>query len=237
MKEKLLQIEGLSVGYGGKTVLQDVDLTVCYRDFLGIIGPNGGGKTTLVKAILGLSGRQSGRIRFFHGGEECGKIAMGYLPQYSSIDRKFPISVEEVIGSGLSGQKSLWGRFTARQHGLVDEMVERMGLQGLEKRPVEQLSGGQLQRVLLGRALVTKPDLLILDEPDTYIDRHFGNRLYGLLDEINRDCAVILVSHDVEVLLQHAKSVAFINGTLRYHEGAGIPRAWLDESPFPCGKP
>ena len=107
MKEKLLQIEGLSVGYGGKTVLQDVDLTVCYRDFLGIIGPNGGGKTTLVKAILGLSGRQSGRIRFFHGGEECGKIAMGYLPQYSSIDRKFPISVEEVIGSGLSGQKSV----------------------------------------------------------------------------------------------------------------------------------
>ena len=102
MKEKLLQIEGLSVGYGGKTVLQDVDLTVCYRDFLGIIGPNGGGKTTLVKAILGLSGRQSGRIRFFHGGEECGKIAMGYLPQYSSIDRKFPIGgVSRPASTGL----------------------------------------------------------------------------------------------------------------------------------------
>lgn len=233
MKEKLLQIEGLSVGYDGKTVLQDVDLTVCSHDFLGIIGPNGGGKTTLVKAVLGLVEKQSGSIRFFRGGEECGKITMGYLPQYSSLDRKFPISVEEVLLSGLSGQKGLWGRFTSRQHELVGEMVERMGLQGLKKRPVEQLSGGQLQRVLLGRALISKPALLILDEPDTYIDRRFGNRLYDLLDKISRECAIILVSHDVEMLLQHAKSVAFVNGTLRFHGGTDIPASWLDEESSP----
>ena len=232
MEEKLLQIEGLSVGYDGKTVLHDVDLSVGRHDFLGVIGPNGGGKTTLLKAILGLAGTLSGRIRFFQGGKECGKITMGYLPQYSSLDRKFPISVEEVLLSGLSGQKGLWSRFTSRQHELVGEMVERMGLQGLEKRSAGQLSGGQLQRILLGRALISKPALLILDEPDTYMDRCFGSRLYELLDEINRDCAIILVSHDVEVLLRHAKSVTFVNGTLHYHAGTDIPRAWLGESSF-----
>ena len=146
---------------------------------------------------------------------------------------EFLQAVEEVLLSGLSGQKGLWGRFTSRQHELVGEMVERMGLQGLKKRPVEQLSGGQLQRVLLGRALISKPALLILDEPDTYIDRRFGNRLYDLLDKISRECAIILVSHDVEMLLQHAKSVAFVSGTLRFHGGTDIPASWLDEEPSP----
>ncbi len=126
---------------------------------------------------------------------------MGYLPQYSTIDRKFPISVEEVILSGLSIQKSLTSRFTPEQKEKGKQIIARMGLEGLEHRAIGQLSGGQLQRALLGRAIISDPSVLILDEPSTYIDKRFEARLYELLAEINKECAIILVSHDIGTVL------------------------------------
>ncbi|WP_321334217.1 ABC transporter ATP-binding protein [uncultured Bacteroides sp.] len=229
----LISIECLSVAYENRTVLHNVNLSVYEKDFLGIIGPNGGGKTTLIKTILGLLKPSSGKINFYLNEQPVDHISMGYLPQYNSIDRKFPISVEEVILSGLSSQKSLIGSFTHKHRDKVRQVITRMGLDGLEHRAIGQLSGGELQRALLGRAIVSSPQLVILDEPSTYIDKQFEARLYKLLSEINRECAIILVSHDIGTVLQNVKSIACVNETLDYHPDTGITSEWLERN-FHC---
>ena len=172
--EPLIQLTDISAAYDRKQVLTDVNLTVYEKDFLGVIGPNGGGKTTLMKVILGLLKPVHGTIRFFRHGKEVPEVSIGYLPQYNHIDKKFPISVYEVVLSGLNKQKSLFSRFTAEQHRQVERTIARMGLEGLEQRAIGQLSGGQLQRALLGRAIVSCPQLIILDEPNTYMRHRAG---------------------------------------------------------------
>lgn len=231
--EPLIQLTDISAAYDRKQVLTDVNLTVYEKDFLGVIGPNGGGKTTLMKVILGLLKPVHGTIRFFRHGKEVPEVSIGYLPQYNHIDKKFPISVYEVVLSGLNKQKSLFSRFTAEQHRQVERTIARMGLEGLEQRAIGQLSGGQLQRALLGRAIVSCPQLIILDEPNTYIDKRFEARLYSLLEDINRECAIVLVSHDIGTVLQNVKTIACINGTLDYHPDTEIPAEWLEEH-FGC---
>lgn len=226
----MIEIKNLYAGYDGRIVLRDVNLTVCERDFLGIIGPNGGGKTTLIKCILGLLKPVSGEI-LYNGGRLPPTI--GYLPQYSSIDRKFPITVEEVVLSGLSSKKPLVSHFNALHREKARNVMARMGLEGMEKRAVGALSGGQLQRALLGRAIISDPQVVILDEPSTYIDKRFEARLYELLAEINKECAIILVSHDIGTVLQQVKSIACVNETLDYHPDTGITEEWLERN-FNC---
>lgn len=233
MAHPLIQITNLSASYDGKTVLSHVNLTVYEQDFLGIIGPNGGGKTTLVKNILGLHYPDNGQIRFYQRGMEVAEINMGYLPQYNHIDRKFPISVFEVVLSGLSKQKSLFRRYSKEQYEQVRQTIAQMGLEGLEERAIGQLSGGQLQRAMLGRALVSNPEVIILDEPNTYIDKRFEAKLYELLEEINRERAIILVSHDIGTVLQNVKTIACVNETLDYHPDTEVPAEWLEEH-FGC---
>ena len=165
--------------------------------------------------------------------KEVPEIAMGYLPQYNSIDKKFPISVYEVVLSGLNKQKSLFHRYTPEQHELVSRIIARMGLEGLESRAIGELSGGQLQRALLGRALVSNPEVVILDEPNTYIDKRFEAKLYSLLEEINKERAIILVSHDIGTVLQNVKTIACVNETLDYHPDTEVPTEWLEEH-FGC---
>lgn len=231
--KKLVTLEGISAAYGEQIVLRDVDLTIYERDFLGIIGPNGGGKTTLVKIILGLLPPSSGKIIFSRECSRDGHPIMGYLPQYNVIDKKFPISVEEVILSGLNSRKAITGRFTRQHKEKAQETISRMGLEGLEKRPIGELSGGQLQRALLGRAIVSDPQIVILDEPSTYIDKHFEAKLYELLGEINKERAIVLVSHDIGTVLQNVKSIACVNETLDYHPDSGVTSEWLEKN-FHC---
>jgi zinc transport system ATP-binding protein len=227
MDRPIIEIKNLAAAYDGKTVLRDVNLNIYERDFLGIIGPNGGGKTTLVKCILGLLKPTSGEITLADG------VTLGYLPQYSSIDRRFPISVEELVQSGLCSKKSLASRFTPAHRAKVANVIRRMGLEGMEKRSIDQLSGGQLQRALLGRAIVSDPSVVILDEPSTYIDKRFEAKLYSLLAEINRDCAVVLVSHDIGTVLQQVKTIACVNETLDYHPSTEVSSEWLERN-FNC---
>lgn len=250
MSTPLIEIKNLSAGYDSRTVLRNVNLNVYDRDFLGIIGPNGGGKTTLIKCILGLLKPTAGEIlyrdkRSVESDKQGGTtqrpilttnrsvLKMGYLPQYNSIDRKFPITVEEVILSGLSSQKSLISRFTTEHREKAHQVIARMGLEGLEERAIGALSGGQLQRALLGRAIISDPALVVLDEPSTYIDKRFEARLYELLAEINHDCAIILVSHDIGTVLQQVKSIACVNETLDYHPDTGVSEEWLERN-FNC---
>ena len=247
----IIKIEHLHAGYEGKEVLSDINLTVTSDDYLGIIGPNGGGKTTLIRLILGLMKPTSGTIRFFkeekskgetrqdkeQKGEtnedkhlkEVKEISMGYLPQYNALDKQFPISVYEVVLSGLSKSKKLFAHYTKAQHQQVLDTLERMQLTDLKDRHIGALSGGQLQRVLLARAIVAKPDVVILDEPNTYIDRRFQKQMYEMLEQINKECAIIIVSHDVAEVLNNVKHIACVNQHLHYHDTADMPREKLEE--------
>ena len=225
----IIQIEHLAAGYDGKQVLNDINLTVFQDDYLGIIGPNGGGKTTLMRLILGLMKPTAGDIRYFKDGKEVKEITMGYLPQYNALDRQFPISVYEVVLSGLSKTKGLFSRYTKAQHQQVLDTLDRMQLTDLKDRHIGALSGGQLQRVLLARAIVSKPDVVILDEPNTYIDRRFQKQMYEMLEQINKECAIIIVSHDIAEVLNNVKHIACVNHHLHYHNTADMPREKLEE--------
>lgn len=225
----LVRLDDVSVAYDGKYVLEDVNLSIFENDFLGVIGPNGGGKTTLVKIILGLLPPQKGRVQYFSKGQPTNKLKIGYLPQYNSIDKKFPITVREVILSGLLKKHSFFHRYVESDRLKVDMMINRMGLDGYADVPIGQLSGGQMQRTLLGRALIAEPQLLILDEPNTYIDKRFEAKLYEILTEVNKQCAVLLVSHDIGTVLQSVKSIACVSGRLDYHPSAEISSTWLEQ--------
>ena len=213
----LIQLNQVSAGYNGRNVLENATLSVYENDFLGVIGPTGGGKTTLMRVLLGLMKPTVGTVSYFDKGRPVSKITMGYLPQHSDIDRKFPISVYDVVLSGLSSEKPLLRPFNKYQRDKTTATLERMGLADLAKRPIGTLSGGQLQRVLLARAVVSQPKVLILDEPNTYIDQRFQEKMYDMLETLNRHCAIIIVSHDIGTILQNVKDVACVNRTLHYH--------------------
>ena len=227
MNETLIQLQDICAGYRRKTVLKDVSLSVYRNDFLGIIGPNGGGKTTLIKIILGLLKPFSGTIEYKEGDL---KEHIGYMPQVNTIDKKFPISVKEVIESGLMSDKKL---NKSQKQEKVFEILKETGLETLADKPIGELSGGQWQRTLLGRAIVCAPRLLILDEPNSYIDKRFENHFYQLLQTINKHTAVVLVSHDIGTLISLVRNVACINETLHYHPGSDIDGEWLEEH-FEC---
>lgn len=230
---KLINIDNIVAGYDNKIVLHDVSLNIWENDFLGIIGPNGGGKTTLLKIILGLLKPKSGSVRYFDGEKEVSSLKIGYLPQMNKIDKKFPISVREVVLSGLMAEKPRFRDFTAEQKQRAEEVIAQMGLQELAKRAIGDLSGGQLQRVLLGRSMVSRPKVLILDEPNSYVDKRFESHFYNLLEEISKESSIILVSHDIGTVLSMVKNIACVNETLHYHSGADISAEWL-ENKYAC---
>jgi len=224
----MIEINNLTVGYENKpNVLKDVSLTIYDDDFLGIIGPNGGGKTTLLRSILGLIKPQSGTISFYDNGQKVPSVNIGYLPQINQIDKKFPISVSEVILSGLTLRKQLFRRYSAKDRLKVKNVAERLGIEDLLPRAIGELSGGQLQRVLLGRAIIDNPKLIILDEPSTYVDKLFETNFYKLLGDINQDIAIMLVSHDVGTIISMVKNIACVNQELHYHSGSNISQEWL----------
>jgi zinc transport system ATP-binding protein len=221
---KLLQLTNVSAGYDREVVLRDVNFAVNDHDFIGVIGPNGGGKTTLIKLILGLLKPLQGTIERF--GEINGSFT-GYLPQQSLIDRKFPITVMDIVLSGLMSEKSGLIRYTHAEKLKALELLERMGIKELASRTSMELSGGQLQRVFISRALISSPRLLILDEPNTYVDNRFERDLYELLGELNKSMAIIIISHDVETISYFVKTIACVNRFLHYHQSNTITEEQL----------
>ena len=226
--DTIIRLNHIYAEYDGKQVLNDICLEVCDHDYMGIIGPNGGGKTTLIKIILGLKQPSSGTVEFFRKGQRVKELSIGYLPQYNEIDKKFPISVYEVVLSGLSRQKRLFHPFTSQQHAQVEETLRQMELEDFKHRHIGSLSGGQLQRVLLARAIVAHPDVVVLDEPNTYIDKRFQAQMYEMLNKVNQDCAIIIVSHDIAETLNNVKHVACVNHSLHYHDHTNIPVVQLE---------
>jgi len=226
---RLIEIQHITVAYGARTILRDISLTLWQNDFLGVIGPNGGGKTTLLKAILGLLKPSEGNISFFEDDKPVSALKIGYLPQINQLDKYFPISVSEVVASGLMGEKKGWRNYSNKQQSRINETIDLMGMSEKAKRPIGELSGGELQRVLLGRAIVSHPNVLILDEPNTYVDKFFESRLFILLEELNKDMAIILVSHDIGTIVPLVKNIACVNETLHYHTGNMLTEEWLEQ--------
>ncbi len=222
MNQPLVALNHISTGYLSQTVLREVSLDIYHNDFIGIIGPNGGGKTTLIKAILGLIPLFDGKIIF-----PGGRPKTGYLPQATQVDKSFPITVREVVGSGLRSRSNWFPYLSASQKHRVGQMLNEAGLTGLESRPIGELSGGQIQKALLCRALIDNPDLLILDEPNTHVDKHFEKDLYQWLETLNKKMAILLVSHDIGTISPMVKTIACVNGTLHYHPSNQLSEAVL----------
>lgn len=214
LENKIIAIENVWLSYTDKNILEDINLDIYQGDFLLITGPNGGGKTSLLRTILRLQSPTKGQIIFFRQGEPVSSLDMGYLPQKNSIDSRFPITVEEVVASGLMGNTQKGNtKFDSKKE--IDEMLDLMGITALRNKPIGVLSGGQLQRSLFGRALISKPEMLILDEPASYIDRQFGNRMFEILRDLSSNgTTIMMVSHEIEPFITLSNRNLYINHIL-----------------------
>lgn len=216
-REAIVEIKNLVVRYDEVVALEHVNLTIYDKDFIGIIGPNGGGKSTLVKAIMGIV-PYSGEIEYNTALLRHRKPHIGYLPQISSFDKAFPISVGEVVMSGLQAERGLFKGFGRSERKRVDEVLERTHLLDLRKRAIGELSGGQLQRVMLCRAIISNPKLLVLDEPANFVDNRFENELYMLLRDLNEDMAIVMVSHDLGTISSVVRNIVCVNRHVHRHD-------------------
>lgn len=213
----LISLKDVSVGYDDRQkVLDHVNLDILPNDFIGVIGPNGGGKTTLVKTILKAL-PYSGEVQYSPVIGSDGYRAIGYLPQVSDIDKSFPISVCEVVLSGLQARKRLFGRYFAADKTKALQLLDLCGIESIARRPIGELSGGQLQRTLLCRALISDPKVLILDEPANFVDNKFEKELYAILRQLNDRMAIIMVSHDLGTITSHVKSIVCVNRHVHRH--------------------
>lgn len=220
--EKVIEIKRMSAFYNSHCVLRDIDLTVERGEFLAIIGPNGGGKTTLAKILLGMKRPGKGRVRILGRTPEAAKGSIGYVPQFTSFEKDFPVTVGEVAAMGLLKGLKPFRRYAPGERRRVSALLERTGLENLADRPVARLSGGQIQKMLLARALVSEPEILLLDEPTASVDLEAKNQIYSLLKELNRRMTILLITHDIGVVSTHVKSIACLNVTLHYHGQAEI---------------
>lgn len=211
----LFEMYSLSASYGANIVLQDVNFKVNENDFIGVIGPNGGGKTTLLKIILGLVKPEQGRIVF--NNELLNANSIGYLPQISTGDINYPITVTDIILSGLMIRKGIMSGMTASDKIKAQKVIDELGLKEMADCTLNELSGGQMQRVFLGRAIIGDPRLLLLDEPGNFVDTTFENDFYEKLKDLNNRMAILMVSHDVGTISAHIKSFACVNRVLHYH--------------------
>ena len=207
----------MGVRYEGVVALEHVTLDIFSNDFVGIIGPNGGGKSSLVKAIMGIT-PHTGDIDFDQSIMHGGKPHIGYMPQITTFDKAFPISVEEVVMSGLQREHGMLRRYTNEDRKRVREVLELTSLNDLSKRAIGELSGGQQQRVLLCRAIISNPKVLILDEPTNFVDNRFENELYNLLHHLSERMAIVMVSHDIGTISSVVRSIVCVNRHVHRHD-------------------
>ncbi len=232
---KILELQHITAGYRDQIVLEDVSLIVKETDFIGVIGANGCGKTTLLKVILGLNQPMKGSMSFdFEGnGNNKPSYYVGYLPQVAVFDRKFPMTVNDVVLSGLSAKVGLFKRFSREDKSRAHQVMEQMGILHMKKKVIGELSGGQMQRVFLARALINSPRLLLLDEPNTFVDKSFEQSFFDVLKELNKEIAIILVSHDLGMISSYVKTIACVNRSVYLHESNEVTQELLDNYKCP----
>lgn len=212
-----IKISNLTVYYGCNPALININLDIRQGEFLGIVGPNGGGKTTLLKSILGLVPRLSGELQIFGKSRQECKRLIGYVPQLSQLDSKFPITVKEVVMSGLlSNKTTVFNRVSDKQADTVRRLLTETGLEGLACRQISNLSGGEFQKMLVARALAIKPKILLLDEPTASVDPFSKDQIYQLLRSLSRQITVIMVTHDTMSVFPYVERIVCLNRELLY---------------------
>ncbi|TJX63305.1 ABC transporter ATP-binding protein [Soehngenia saccharolytica] len=212
---KLIEASNLNVNYGDEKVLTDVSFTIYENDFIGLVGENGSGKTTLIKALLGIIPSTSGRIEYYGSKEN---MTIGYLPQVLVTGNiKFPALVNEIVGLGLLGNKKYPKRITKSDMYKIEDTLSKVGAADLKNKKIGDLSGGQQQKVLLARALVNNPKLLVLDEPTSALDPKAREEIFDIIDNLNKmGTAILLVSHDIQSLMKRAKKMMLIDREILY---------------------
>jgi len=214
----VIKIKDLSFAYDKEMVLEKINLTVEEKDFLAIIGPNGGGKSTLLKLILGVNKVQKGQIEVFGKAPKKALSRIGYVPQNTNINTDFPIKVIEVVLMGHVGKKNPLFGYGKDEIACAMGALSQVGMQEYAQSKIGSLSGGQRQRVMIARALCAHPKILILDEPTSSIDIKGQKEIYQLLKILNQSITIIVVSHDISVILEYANKAAHVNRQLSFHD-------------------
>jgi len=225
----VVEIEGMSFFYDDAPVLEDVNLDIREKDFACIVGPNGGGKTTLLRLILGLLHPSRGTIRVFGLPPASARQRMGYMPQSALLDPSFPVSVTDVVLMGRLGKAAPFGPYRSGDREAAWEALREVGLYDLRKRAFSDLSGGQRQRVLIARALAAEPDLLILDEPTANLDVGAERGFYELLLKLNERLTIVMVSHDLGFVSEYVKTVICVKRKVIVHPTVEVTGELIDE--------
>jgi zinc transport system ATP-binding protein len=213
-----VSIENLSVYYRNTPALTGISLDVADGEYLGVLGPNGGGKSTLLKAILGLLPISCGSVRVYGQKPGENRKAIGYVPQNTALDERFPITLFEVVLTGrLKEGLSPFFRYSRDDKDIVFQLLRKVGIEHLANRQISELSGGEFQKMLIARALAVNPRLLLLDEPTASVDASSRDQIYELLAELNKNMTIILVTHDLLAISSQVHNLACLNRYLVYH--------------------
>ncbi len=228
--KELVKLENVWVQHDSVPVLEAINLSIKSNDFLGIIGPNGGGKTTLLKVIMGLIKPSRGRVTVLGMSPERGRKYIGYISQITLFDHDFPINVFEVVLMGRYNKSGLFQRYNEEDRKAAIEALKTVEMLDYKDRQVGRLSGGEQQRVFIARALATNPELLLLDEPTASIDPNMQAEFYELLDKLKENMAIVLVSHDVSAVSIYVNEIACLNRQLFYHGSKEVSADELEKA-------
>jgi len=226
--QEVISLKGVWAGYGNNNVIEDITFSAKKGDFVGIIGPNGGGKTTLLKVILGLITPYKGDVKVMGLPPEEGREFVGWVPQESDMDRDFPIKVLDVVLMGRMGRKKILRPYSKEDKNKAIEALEMVGLQDIAQKSIGEISLGQRQRVYIARALAKAPDILLLDEPLASVDPNTSEAIYGLLKNLNESTTIVMVTHDVGAVSSYVKSVGCLNRKLYYYDEKALTQGMID---------
>lgn len=224
----VIDIKNVWFSFNREPVLQDVQFTLNHKEFLAMIGPNGGGKTTLLKLMLGLLEADRGEIRIFGRPPKQAAHRIGYVPQDIHINKNFPISVLDVVLMGRLKSGISWSHHKKDDRIAAELALEKVEMEQFKDRHIDELSGGQRQRVFIARALVTEPEILILDEPTASVDTKGQTEIYTILKDLNEKVTILVVSHDILALSSYIKSVACVNRRVHFHGAAEVTTEMLE---------
>ncbi len=227
---EVITLHHVWAGYGTTPILEDINLVVNELDFIGLIGPNGGGKTTLLKVLLGLISPERGEVKIMSRPVGKGRQYIGYVPQLLEFDRDFPVRVEDVVRMGRLGKRRLLQPYNRKDEVIVTRCLEQVGIANLRARPIGQLSGGERQRVYIARALASEPQILLLDEPTANVDTKVQNSIYELLRELNQFLTILMISHDIGAVSTYVKTVGCLNHRLFYHNDKLITPEMIEQT-------
>jgi len=222
MSTPAVEVNNVSLSFRGQRVLEHISFAVDQGEFMGLIGPNGGGKTVLLKVILGLLQPSEGTVRLFGQSPRAMRGRVGYVPQFARFDSSFPICVRDVVLMGRLRKRRLGRRYTQQDRAIVAKAMRQMQVDAFAEKQIGKLSGGQLQRVLIARALAVEPDVLLLDEPTSNLDPGIGGSIYDMLADQKRNITIMLVSHDLGVISRHVNSIGCLNQKLHYHPSGEV---------------